>query len=130
MRLYTNFGLRMQPAFFWNKVELSHAVSRRTSLQLQLKTEDASIVDKVLPDDASVDDDIMNEKIIHEDFVDDAKVERIMAVIEQCSLWADRWVAKCHRKKDKLNDLLFREGVIMEKDHLARKEEWRRMAEE
>jgi hypothetical protein len=34
------------------------------------------------------------------------------------------------QKKEKLNDLLFQYGIIMEKDHLDGKEKWRQIAKE
>jgi hypothetical protein len=55
----------------------------------------------VLTDDTSIDDDIMGEKIRPKDFVDDADVERVMAVIEQCSLRVERRAAKRDRKKER-----------------------------
>jgi hypothetical protein len=55
----------------------------------------------VLTDDTSIDGDIMGEKIRPKDFVDDADVERVMAVIEQCSLRVERRAAKRDRKKER-----------------------------
>jgi hypothetical protein len=56
--------------------------SSRASSPLQAKT-------NLLTDDASINDDFIDEKIRPEGFLDDDNIERIRAVMNQRSLWAD-----------------------------------------
>jgi hypothetical protein len=93
--------------------------SNYASSPLQAKTQDASNNDDLLTDDASIDDDVTDEKIRPEDFVDDADMEKVRAVMQQRSLQAGIRAAMCQHKMEELDDLLFRQGVNMESTWLG-----------